>query len=101
MPKNANGKLIQCGDHSWAPWSIVCIHLMTGLSRKWIPKESDSEMFDWFCPACWKRLEAELGLRDTGAVTTTNMRSVCIHCVRFLRERYDPAYVKEDSNVTG
>jgi hypothetical protein len=27
-------KLIQCGDHGWAPWSLVCVHLVDGAKAR-------------------------------------------------------------------
>lgn len=38
--------LIQCGDHKWAPWSIVCRHLIDGM-KEWNRVETD-EGTDWF-----------------------------------------------------
>lgn len=81
---------IRCGNHEEAPWSIVCIHLVLGQNKEWMPVESDHPEveFDWFCPSCkddFKKGDPDLNL----------LRPICIHCVRHLRERYD-ANFKED-----
>lgn len=80
-------QLIQCGDHSWAPWSIVCVHLMEGTSHEWIPIPSDFPEvdFDWACPAC--------NPNDPETVfNLDNLRPVCIHCVRRYRRKLDPNF---------
>ena len=76
----ANADLIQCADHKWAPWSIVCKHLVEGTSDDWrpIPSSSLEVDFDWMCPACESDHE-----RDQDDVE--NLRAICIHCVRKLR----------------
>jgi len=75
-------KLIQCGDHSWAPWCIVCVHLASGESHQWeaIPKvdEISEAEFDWLCPACKWRFD-ELGADD--------FKAICIHCVRAMQQK--------------
>ena len=92
--------LIQCGDHLWAPYSIVCIHLLTGKSREWelIPiAEDDGREIDgdWLCPDCMNLLDE---ISDTGRQYTDhemdNLRPVCIHCCRKLRKKFDPKYVE-------
>ncbi len=83
-------KLIQCGDHSWAPYSIICVHLMTGESHEWIKLDSDHPEveYDFVCPSCdeWhadeQLTEDQLNL----------LKVVCIHCIRQLRQRFDPTF---------
>jgi hypothetical protein len=70
--------LVLCGDHQWAPASVVCVHLARGESREWIkvlgvPGCDD----DWLCPACWDRID-EIGVDD--------VVTLCMHCSRQLRE---------------
>lgn len=76
-----------------APWSIVCVHLANGTSREWIPLESSSPEtnFDWVCPDCIPDPQAE-------TVNLKNLMPVCIHCVRHLREKFDPNF-EEDPDV--
>lgn len=86
MSESQNTDLIQCGDHQWAPWSIVCKHLADGECQEWVPLESSNPEvdFDWTCPDCIPSDENPPDLDD--------LRAVCIHCVRKLRKAYDPNY---------
>jgi hypothetical protein len=96
-----NINLVQCGDHSWAPWSIVCTHLMEGTSRDWRPVESDNPEvdYDWFCPPCRTKLEEAQAANERPDIA--DMQCICMHCVRFLRNKFDPNFKKEDSNAVG
>jgi hypothetical protein len=73
-------KLIRCGDHSYAQWCCICIHLFDGSSHEWCPVptgDNASEVEnDWVCPECLARFE-DLDVDD--------LRCVCIHCARQLR----------------
>jgi hypothetical protein len=80
--------LIQCSNDGWAPWAIVCTHLMDGESREWVPidlSEDDKREIDsdWLCPECAEKLHEE---------NIDNLRPVCIHCLRKIRKQYDPQY---------
>lgn len=79
-------KLIQCGDHQWAPWCVVCVHLATGASHQWerIAGE-DGNQDDWVCPACLAKMPDD--------IIVENLKAICIHCVRVLQARdgFDPA----------
>jgi hypothetical protein len=33
--------LIQCGDHKWAPWSCVCVHLLADPRLEWVTLEAE------------------------------------------------------------
>ena len=73
-----NHHLIQCADHKWAPWSLVCVHLVKG-STDWnaVPNDDSPEVdFDWFCSECRCKLPD---------VDVDDMRAICIHCVRELQ----------------
>ena len=96
--------LIQCGDHKWAPYVIVCVHLLSGQSREWEPlpigeddnREIDS---DWLCPECGKVHDE---IHEEGRSYTdeemNNLRPICIHCCRKLRKRFDPNYNEADNS---
>jgi hypothetical protein len=76
-------KLIKCADHKYVPWGIVCVHLCEKTATEWlpVPQEPDSECEnDWLCPECVTRYP-DLPLDD--------LRAVCIHCIRELREETD------------
>lgn len=87
-----NTNLIQCSDHTWAPWSIICIHLITGSSREWQPLDSTNPEIDhdWLCPQCMKTHQHET--ENNLKVDITPLRAICIHCVRSLRTKYDQNY---------
>ncbi len=78
--------LIQCGDHGYAPWSIVCVHLMEGESKEWLPIDSDNPEvdYDWCCPDCTPLQNEELNEEHLD-----KLRAVCINCVRKLRIEFD------------
>ena len=92
-----NHNLIRCGDHSWAPWSIVCVHLMNGTSRDWLPINSNHPEvdYDWVCPDCEPMLEKEK-LSEEDMV---KLACVCIHCVRYLRDKYDSNYEEDNAPI--
>ena len=99
-----SGRLIECRDHKFAPWSIVCRHLVTGRSREWIRVEGSGEPDDltdedWVCPECFEKHfgqphdePSEDDLKD--------LQAICMHCVRKLRKRYDPNYRENDTPDT-
>lgn len=73
-------KLIRCGDHQWAPWCVVCVHLATGTSHQWQRVEgTDNNQDDWVCRECLAK-----GL-DT--LTADDLKAICIHCVREMQAR--------------
>jgi len=79
--------LIECGDHQWSPWSIVCVHLMEQTSKDWVPIDSNFPEVDhdWVCPECEKKMmEPEID----------DLRCICIHCVRILRREHDTNFVE-------
>ena len=83
--------LIMCGDHKMAPWSIVCVHLVDGSSREWMPIDSTFPEvdFDWVCPDCYSTItEPDI----------SRLKAICIHCVRYLRQKYDPNF-EDDEDV--
>ena len=84
---NEDNKLVQCGDHGYAPWGIVCIHIVEGTAKEIVPiprdKESEVEN-DWLCLECAERHfgpNAQAGDID-------DLRCVCIHCLRELVQPY-------------
>jgi len=78
MTEMATPKLILCGDHQYAPWSVVCIHLATGACHDWqrFPGEEGNQD-DWLCPACAAKGFDKLPL--------ANLKAICVHCVRELQ----------------
>ena len=73
-------QLIQCADHKYAPWGLICVHLSDHTSTEWVrvPQEPGEEFEnDWLCPACIKKFP-NLSIND--------LRAVCIHCIQKLRE---------------
>ena len=75
-------KLIQCADHSYAPWGIVCVHLVEHTALDWmpVPQEPGSECDnDWLCPTCLKKYPD---------VLLDDMRAICMHCIRDLKRGF-------------
>jgi hypothetical protein len=79
-------KLIQCGDHKWAPWAIICCHLMDNPEdHEWCPIEvNDGREVDndYVCPECF---EAHFEQGEPHDID--KLRAVCIHCLRHLHEK--------------
>jgi hypothetical protein len=83
-----NINLIQCGDHAWAPWHIVCVHLIRNPKQDWnLIELSDDDgrevEGDYLCDKCCdyvrkKGQKAFEKLQD-------QMRPVCMHCCRNLK----------------
>jgi len=82
-----NKKLVQCGDHGFAPWGIICIHIIDGTAKEVVatPQDAGSEVEnDWLCPECAERHcgpNSRVGDID-------DLRCVCVHCLRKLVEPY-------------
>ena len=76
---NQSLNLIQCADHKWAPWSIVCIHLVDG-GTDWnpVPNEMPEVDYDWLCDVCRNKYPD---------VDVDDLKSICIHCVRELQSK--------------
>jgi hypothetical protein len=76
--------LILCGDHKLAPWSVVCVHLVEGTSKDWVPVHIEPQdrshpdvENDWLCREC----------ACLGEPPVQNLKAICIHCVRELQAR--------------
>lgn len=83
----ADNDLIQCGDHSWAPWSIVCTHVLNRTAAKVyaLPKLPPGESeFDYVCMSCAEEVE-----QDGDAINIDNLRPVCMHCVTRVLAPYE------------
>jgi len=78
--KNKRAKkknLIRCGDHKYAPWCVVCVHVLNGTTQECVRVPmGEGEQDDWLCPECFKKGPDGLGLGD--------IRCVCIHCAQRL-----------------
>lgn len=79
---NENIDLIQCGDHSYAPWHVICVHLMEGQSREWLTLNSNNPEldYDYLCPDCME-------LHEQGKDDLDKLRCACMHCVRDIRKQ--------------
>ena len=75
-----NQKLIKCGDHSYAPWCVVCNHIINGTTKECVrvpmSQAGDGQQDDWLCPECFEK--GPSGLRPN------DIHCVCIHCARNL-----------------
>ncbi len=89
--------LIKCkhdGKEEKLPWCIVCVHLVNGISREWIPLiDHQSGKPDWVCPTCEVNFYEMMERREFDCV-----RPICIKCVEKLREKFDPKYKKEEAH---
>lgn len=73
--------IIECGDHSFAPFSFLCHHLCDFPDQEWVGmKVEDGREVenDWLCQECAARFEAGDELEEV-------LVPVCIGCVRRLR----------------
>lgn len=75
-----NPLVIECGDHSYAPYSFVCQHLIDTPVMDWHPVEVDDGReveYDWVCAECLQKHESGVQLEE--------VIPVCINCVRRLK----------------
>ena len=80
-------KLIQCGDHRFAPWAATCVHVMERTATDVVPvrcEEGSEVEYDWLCPQCFRKYY--LFNEDTWDVD--DLCIVCIHCLREIMEPY-------------
>ena len=58
MDKNhENHNLIECHDHSWRPWYVVCVHVIGGRPVAQLKKATKDEVGECLCKACADREE--------------------------------------------
>lgn len=88
--KKKDIRYIQCGDHKWRRWSIVCIHLCEGISREWIALPNPDGPDDYLCPECLKNWDWIMS--RTGEGYRTDIRPVCVMCIERIRVKFDPKY---------
>jgi hypothetical protein len=89
-------KLIQCGDHSFAPWAITCVHICNGTATDVVPlpNQTGGEVeSDWICPECFAKHFGDGPAKGD----ITDLRAVCIHC---LRKALKPYQDKVKSELT-
>jgi len=80
-------KLIQCGDHNFAPWAITCVHICEGTAADIVrlPNQIGGEAkYDWICAECFEKHFGDGP--DKGDLT--DLRAVCIHCLRRVLKPY-------------
>ena len=71
--------LIECSDHKWAPWCVVCTHIFEGTAKEYFRLPASGELQDdWLCPLCFKK--------GTQSLEECDLHAVCIHCARKLME---------------
>ena len=82
-------KLIQCGDHGYAPWGVVCVHLIKGTSKEWCRLDNPDGNTDWVCPSCLANLTDE---------NIENLHAICMHCIRKIQAKagFDPLAASDD-----
>ncbi len=75
-----NQKRIRCGDHKYAPWCIMCRHIVKGTTTECVrvpmSEAGDDRQDDWLCPECFKK--------GPHGLTVDDLQAVCIHCARKL-----------------
>ena len=73
--------VIECADHSFAPFSFLCNHLLENSNQNWVAmKVEDGREVenDWLCEECAQRFE-------TGDELAEVLVPICIGCVRKMR----------------
>ena len=82
-------KLIECGDHDFAPCALTCVHICEGTATAVVPiqREEGCEVEnDWMCPQCYKKYFLSEHDDDPGI---DDLRAVCIHCLRKILKPYE------------
>ncbi len=80
-------KLIQCGDHQFAPYAATCVHVIHRTATDVVPircEEGSEVEYDWLCPQCYRKYC--LDNEDTWDVD--DLVVVCIHCLRKIMRPY-------------
>ena len=88
-------ELIQCDNHKNAPTGLICIHLADHTSTEWVrvPQEPGGEFEnDFLCPAC---------LQNFPKLRLADLRALCIHCIRKLRQEAVSSSQKERRSDDG
>ncbi len=84
--KKRYDNLIQCSDHKWAPFCIVCNHIFNATAKECFRLSGEgSRQDDWLCPDCFRKGPHNL--------KETDLHAVCIHCARKLvneMTKYEP-----------
>jgi hypothetical protein len=73
--------VIECGDHSFAPYAFICFHLIDNPNLKWCPMEVEDGReveYDWLCEECLEEY-------NDGSDLAENITPICINCVRRIR----------------
>jgi hypothetical protein len=84
VSKDKSPTLIQCADHSWAPYVMTCAHLMEGSPPEKYHRidlaEDDLREIeaDFICTDCFEK---------HGCDYHDDLRVVCIHCFRHMQQR--------------
>lgn len=74
--------VIECADHSFAPFSFLCHHLVDNPDQLWVGmdvQDGREVEHDWLCEDCAKRFEAGDELEEV-------LVPICINCVRKLKD---------------
>ncbi len=91
----AKHDLIQCGDHKWAPWSIVCTHLVDGTSKDAVALHSSNPEvdYDWLCRECY-----DVRSDFDKLMAEDKLKAVCMHCTRIVINQCDQDLPDEDED---
>jgi hypothetical protein len=77
MNKHKYQNLIKCGDHSYAPWCIVCRCIYYGTAKEYVRiPMGEGQQDDYLCPKCFDK--------GPEGHTLDDIRAVCIYCARKL-----------------
>jgi hypothetical protein len=75
--KKIPDNLIECSDHKWAPWCIVCGHIFKGTAKECFRlPAAPGKQDDWLCSVCFEK--------GPHTLTEKDLHAVCIHCARKL-----------------
>jgi len=73
--------VIECGDHSLAPYSFLCTHLIDKPNQLWVSmdvQDGREVENDFLCEECAERFAAGDELEEV-------LIPICINCVRNLK----------------
>lgn len=83
--------LIQCADHQFAPWHIMCKHLFLPLpADQWVKielRDDDGREVDgdWICKDCDARLQTPQDFEKL--MQADLLAAVCMHCCNDLKRQ--------------
>ena len=93
-------KLIECGDHQFAPYAATCVHVIQRTAADIVPvrcEEGGEVEYDWLCPKCYMKYYID----NEKVREVDDLIVVCIHCLRKIMKPYHKQMRRKLQRRTG